>query len=248
MDKLKEVIIISDNPFLAELFEKEVWKLVYSSSYNLSFRCSPYSNTIDFNLSKPISKIDLKNSEQLNTILGSYLILSIHCKQLFPEKLVDTVRCVNVHPGYNPINRGWYPQVFSIIENLDIGATIHEIDKHLDNGKIIVREKVQKYEHDTSLSLYNRVINKEIELLKFNIESILNNTYQAFLPELKGTLRLKKDFNKLLNIDLDEKLTMGEAINRLRALTHGNYKNAFYYNQRGDKIYISINLNHEKES
>ena len=41
---------------------------------------------------------------------------------------------------------------------------------------------------------------------------------------------------------------MGEAINRLRALTHGNYKNAFYYNQRGDKIYISINLNHEKES
>jgi methionyl-tRNA formyltransferase len=248
MDKLKEVLIISDNPFLAERFEKEVWTLVYSSSYNLSFGCSPYSNTADFNLSKPISKIDLKNSEDLNAILGSHLILSIHCKQLFPEKLVNTVRCVNVHPGYNPINRGWYPQVFAIIENLDIGATIHEIDKHLDNGKIIVREKVQKYEDDTSLSLYNRITNKEIELLKFNIESILNNTYQAFLPELKGTLRLKKDFNKLLQIDLDEKLTMGEAINRLRALTHGAYKNAYYFNKIGDKIYISLNIDREKGS
>jgi methionyl-tRNA formyltransferase len=248
MNKLDQVLVISDNPILAERFEKEVWSLVDSCQYELSFRCSPYSRPADFALLHPISKIDLRNKDDVKTILGNYLILSIHCKQLFPKELVNTVRCINVHPGYNPINRGWYPQVFAIIENLDIGATIHEIDNHLDHGKILIREKVQKYEYDTSLSLYNRIIDKEIELLKSNIQVILDNSYKGFLPEDNGTLRLKKDFNKLLQLDLCEKLTMGEAISRLRALTHEDYKNAYYFDEIGNKIYISLNLDHEKRN
>ena len=85
------------------------------------------------------------------------LIISVHCKQLFPAKLVNFVRCINIHPGYNPINRGWYPQVFAIINENKIGATIHEIDAELDHGPIIVREFVEQFDYDTSIDIYERV-------------------------------------------------------------------------------------------
>ena len=49
--------------------------------------------------------------KQVSNITKNYnLVMSIHCKQLFPTELVNNVRCVNVHPGLNPYNRGWFPQ------------------------------------------------------------------------------------------------------------------------------------------
>ena len=248
MNKLHKVLIICDNPILANRFEKEVWPLVDSALFDLSFRCSPYSSISKFDLSNKISKIDLKNRDDVKTILDNNLIVSIHCKQLFPKYLINAVRCVNVHPGYNPINRGWYPQVFAIIENLEIGATIHEIDELLDHGKIIAREKVEKFQHDTSLSLYNRIVDKEIELLKSHIHKIINKSYIPITPESEGNLRLKKDFNELLHLNLDEKLTMGEAIDKLRALTHGKYKNAYFIDKNGNKIFVSLNLSNDGET
>lgn len=158
------------------------------------------------------------------------------------NKAIDKVTCINIHPGYNPINRGWYPQVFAIINDLEIGATIHEIDEEIDHGRIIARAKVNKYEYDTSLTLYNRVIDKEIELLKENFGKILKKQYLSFKPEKQGQLYLKKDFNELCKLDLNEKLTMGEALKKMRALTHGKYENAFYIDEHQNKIYISVNI------
>lgn len=242
MHKISKILVITDNPYLAQRFEKEVWSEVDKGFYSLTFKCSPYSEASAFNLEDSISKIDLKNPDLVNSILNYDLVISIHCKQLFPKKLIENIRCINVHPGYNPINRGWYPQVFSILRDLDIGATIHEIDEKLDHGKIIDRKKVKKYSYDTSLTLYNRVVEQEIELLKTNIHSILKNDYKTFNPENDGNMFLKKDFNELCKLDLGEQLTMGEAIDKLRALTHGEYKNAFFINTNGEKIFVSLNI------
>ena len=242
MHKITEVLVISDNPFLAKRFEQEVWSEVDKSCYGLNFKCSPFTKVSEFNLEYSISTIDLKDPNSVNSILNYDLAISIHCKQLFPRQLIEKVRCINVHPGYNPINRGWYPQVFAIVNNLDIGATIHEIDEELDSGKIIARKKVKKYSYDTSLSLYTRVVDQEVLLLREHIHLILTSDYHTVRPENRGNLFLKKDFDKICNLDLDEKLTMGEAINKLRALTHGDYKNAYFFNTDGDKIYVSLNI------
>ena len=162
--------------------------------------------------------------------------------------LISKLKCINIHPGYNPYNRGWYPQVFSIIHNLPIGATIHEIDEKLDHGAIIDREIVEKYSYDTSETLYNRILTKEIELLEKNIESIIFNTYQVIIPESEGNLSLKKDFNDLLELDLDESTTVRKVIDKLRALTHGNYNNAYFIDDiTGQKIYIGVTLSVAKK-
>ncbi len=244
----KNVLIISDNLSLC----KEFYALLQKKNFNainFTFSISPFSKLDTFKVdpSVDVSVFNLKKQTDVDEIITNFdLIISIHCKQIFPEDLVTKVKCVNVHPGYNPINRGWYPQVFSIIKDLPIGATIHEIDKELDHGRVIARSFVEKQPFDTSGSLYNKIILKELELLDLHLDSIIHNNYQGILPENEGNLFLKKDFNDLLQLNLDETSTVGKTIDKLRALTHGDFKNAYFIDEKsGNKIFVSILLTPE---
>ena len=141
---MKRLLIISDNVSICSRINE-----ILESKNNIviTFATSPFSNLGSFEkvLDKKVFTYDLRISENLEIIIESYdLVISIHCKQLFPKKMIDNVRCFNVHPGYNPINRGWYPQVFAIINDLEVGATIHEITEDLDGGAIIARRFVKK--------------------------------------------------------------------------------------------------------
>lgn len=247
--KYKKILVISDNSFLCKRFSEMIEKKSLPNCM-FSFSISPFSNIKDFKTAdkRDFAILDLKKNDDISFIKSNFdLIFSIHCKQIFPLDLVNSIKCLNVHPGYNPINRGWYPQVFSIINKLDIGATIHEIDDQLDHGFIIARELVKKNSFDTSESLYNKVVEKEIELLDKHLENIINNTYEAFAPEKEGNLYLKKDFNALLELDLNEQVSIGDFIDRLRALTHGNYNNAYYIDsETGKKIFVGIKLKAEE--
>ena len=78
---------------------------------------------------------------------------------------------LQLHPGYNPYNRGWYPQVFAILNNTVIGATLHEIDDLLDHGDIIDQEYVPITDYDTSLSVYEKVQSVEIKILRRNLQN-----------------------------------------------------------------------------
>ena len=245
----KNVLIISDNFYLSKKF-LEIIEEKKIPSCHFTFSISPFSKKEEFIISNSIDVkvFDLKKVEDINIIKNNYdLIFSIHCKQIFPAELIDNIKCINIHPGFNPINRGWYPQVFSIINNYAVGATIHEIDEKLDHGNIIAREFVVKSNFDTSETLYNKIVAKEIELLNENLENIILNRYTTTRPEGEGNLYLKKDFNNLLELNLEEKTTIGELINRLRALTHGEYNNAYFYDfETKKKIFVGINLTLEK--
>ena len=250
MSMYNNILIISDNPHLAYEFEKVL--LNHTDQFgNYAIAISPFSPKEVFKeiRTNEIVTLDLKKDPDINFIIKHFdLVFSIHCKQIFPNKIVEKIKCINIHPGYNPINRGWFPQVFAIINDLPIGATIHEIDTQLDHGKIIDRELVPKYQWDTSLDIYKRVQNKEIELIKKNIKKILNGSYKPFNPENEGQLFLKKNFNDLLQLDLEKKATFKEFIDYMRALTHGDYKNAFFLDpESGQKIYVSIELTRENE-
>lgn len=183
--------------------------------------------------------------DEVDFLVKEYdMIFSLHCKQIFPSKLVNHVKCINVHPGLNPNNRGWFPQVFSIINSLPCGATIHEIDEHLDHGPIICQKEVKIEMWDTSLTAYNKILDAEIELLSENLLNILNYEYETTVKE-EGNLNLKKDFDDLCKIDLDDRDTFRNHINKLRALTHGDYANAYFIDDLGNKIYLKLELKKE---
>lgn len=241
----KNILFISDNLYLC----KKIKTIISRDKFNdfkFVFSISPFSNLIDFekSLSNNVHVYDMRNQDDVSVILQNYdLVISIHCKQIFPENLISKIKCINIHPGYNPYNRGWYPQVFSILNNEMIGATIHEIDKDIDHGLIIDREVVEKTITDTSGSLYDKILIKEIELFEKNIFAILNNSYNVIEPEIEGPLYLKKDFNDLCKLDLNENGTLEFFIRKLRALTHNDLKNAYFFDETtNEKVYISINI------
>ena len=245
MDTNKKVCIITDNEFiylnLKKILEEDQygdWSVDYFYTYYNKEFAEKYAQSDSF------QPIDLKHKGE--DFFSQYtLFISAHCKQLFPDELVRNHRCINVHPGFNPYNRGWFPQVFSIINKSPVGVTIHEIDGELDHGPIILQEQVKIDADDTSWSVYQKIQNKEVELLEKNFLRLLMNEYQTILPENEGNINYKRDFNKLCEIDRDKVATYGQVLDYLRAMTFDKYNNAYFYNEQGEKVYVSITLKKE---
>ena len=189
-----------------------------------------------------ISALDLQSDYE--KLLQDYEIgFSCHCKQIFPAALVEKVKCFNFHPGLNPYNRGWFPQVFSIINGLPVGATIHKMDNEIDHGSIVVQEKVPIMESDTSKIVYDRIINTELRLFEDFIDDIISGRYSCVTPHTEGNYNSISDFKELCEIDLNKKVTFREAINYFRAMTFDGYDNAFFCDKNGCRVYVSININ-----
>jgi methionyl-tRNA formyltransferase len=237
----KKVLVITDNLFVYKNFKKIATKQKRAIfKFRFSFSNKDFLKRFASNHSFQAINVNLEYQE---IIKNFDLVISAHSKQLFPEEMVKNIKCINIHPGYNPYNRGWYPHVFSIINKQPIGATIHEIDEKIDHGFIIDQVKVPLYQWDTSESVYERVLQTEISLVKKNIKKIIANKYYTKKPRKEGNLNTKKDFNKLCKLDISRISSFRTFINLLRALTHGNYDNAYFIDQKsGKKIYISINL------
>ncbi|HSX23592.1 MAG TPA: dTDP-4-amino-4,6-dideoxyglucose formyltransferase [Candidatus Saccharimonadales bacterium] len=242
------VLVVSDNETIVQRFIElldDQPELIKGRTFR--FACYPKHDSLR---GKKISgytiePLDIKQDYQ-ELIDRHDLVISAHCKQIFPEALVSSIKCVNIHPGYNPYNRGWYPQVFSILNGKPLGATIHEIDAKLDHGKIIDRELVELKTSDTSLTAYTRVQAKELELLKRNLARILTGDYQTLEPEEEGNINFKKDFEALRELDLAEEITFQHAIDRLRALSHPPFKNAYFIDTAtGKRIWLRVELEEE---
>lgn len=236
------IFVLTDNKNLYRRFYDLLVKKEIIEFFD--FYCSPDNSEMQNIGLEPINLL-----EKQNFFLTKYKIgFSIHSKQMFPKKLVNTIQCFNVHPGYNPYNRGWYPQVFAIIEDNRIGATLHKMDEKLDNGDIIDRIEVEKYIWDTSETLYNRVLDAEIEMLNINIINVIEGNYSSFRPEFEGRLYLRNDFNNLCEINLDEKGSFYDFFNRLRALSHGNYSNAYIIEKKTNrKVYLKLIIEHHDD-
>lgn len=237
---MPNILFVTDNEFILEQLQVLI-KGFDVDQEDVDFACSPENKFVKRDES--VNVVDVK--DQITHLLNKYdFIISAHCKQFFPKELVQNVVCINIHPGYNPLNRGWFPQVFALNYNFDVGATIHIMDDKLDHGPILARKKVKKYPWDTSESLYNRIIKKELQLFKDVFPKIISGSIQPEKTEKEEEhFFSKSDFNNLCRIDMQEKGRFEDFYNRLRALTHGKYKNAYFIDeQTNKKIYVSINV------
>lgn len=219
-------------------YSEETYDIRFSES-NIAFKEKYGEDNNDF---KPLNV-----NKNIGEILEKYkLIISLHCKQIFSRQVVENIRCVNVHPGFNPYNRGWYPHVFSIINGMQAGVTIHEMNEMLDSGPVILREEILIDKWETSEDIYKKILDLEIHLLQKNLKCIIDESYVATPLEKTGNLNTKKDFEELCSLNLNRETTLGESIDILRALTHGDFNNAYFCGEDGKKIYVKIQLEKEK--
>ena len=239
------ILVLTDNEYLYRGLKKIIQNEKFLS-YKFNFFYSHTNKLFYEKYKNDKTFLKLNILEKEDEIMKSYdLVISAHCKQIFPNSLVKNNRCINIHPGYNPYNRGWFPQVFSIINKKPVGVTIHLMDEMLDHGPIIFQEEVEIDSWETSKDVYNKILKKELLLIDKYLIDILEEKYELTYCD-EGNVNYIKDFNNLCELNLNEEVTMGEAIDKLKALTFEGYKNAYFIDEEGNKVWITIKL--EKNS
>lgn len=171
------------------------------------------------------------------------LVVSAHCKQFFPKSLHEQVECINIHPGYNPETRGWFPQVWAITRGVNAGVTVHRIDGELDHGDIIDRFVVPVRIWDTSRTAYDRILGAEIDWIRHNFHRLIEGDYSVSKPEGDGDLYTKADFSSLCRIELEQVGSFRNFYDRLRALSFDGYRNAYFIDpESGARIFLELRV------
>ncbi len=242
----ESILIVSDNSTLC-LYMLNVIRDIYPErQLRCQFRYTSCNMHPESMLAIGAKSVNMMDDECIDAIIRDYdLVLSLHCKQIFPERLVESVTCINFHPGFNPYNRGWYPQAFSIINGLPAGATIHVMDSRIDHGGIIAQTEVEVLSSDTSLDAYERVIDAEKCLIRNHLRSIIDGSFDVVPPSSDGNYNSIDDYRGMCELDLDDVATLRSHLNLLRATSHGSYRNAFFYDVSGAKVFVKVVLGRE---
>ena len=239
------VCVITDNLYIFEHFQGLSAKKPQGASFEFFY--APWNKDFKARFGENGAIRPLRLRDQDEGFFSRYdLFISLHCKQLFPDALVNNHLCINVHPGYNPYNRGWFPQVFGIMNHLPIGVTIHKMDTELDHGPILWQKRLELRSDDTSREVYERILATEMELMEAHLEDLLTGNYTLTPMASEGNLNTRQDFEALREIDPDKPATYGEVLDFLRAMTHAPYKNAYYLDEDGKKVYVRIELEKEE--
>lgn len=121
--------------------------------------------------------------------------------RVLPKSIIEKFRIgiINFHPGLLPEVRGLDAMLWSVREDVPLGATAHLIDEHVDAGEILLRRKIEIYEDDTALDLNERLFEVQLELLEPAVE-------KAFEDGGKGRLTKTVDPNSSYNTKMPSKL------------------------------------------
>lgn len=239
---VERVLAVSDNQELCQCLRAEISRNLFEHPLHIDYCYTSLNQNPQQMIEIGATQIDVQDDVTVDRLIASYdLVFSLHCKQIFPKRLVENVRCINIHPGFNPHNRGWFPQAFSIVNGLPVGATIHLMDADVDHGPIIAQEAVEIEPSDTSLEVYRKIIEIEKQLIHKHIYNIIEGTYDTFLPPCEGNYNSIKDYRELCQLQLDSTDTLRNHINLLRGTTHGSLECVLH--QRGwQEVFRSILL------
>jgi len=114
---------------------------------------------------KKFSRSEFETNSQ--KILLNYkieLICLAGFMQILSKKFVYSWqnRIINIHPSYLPKNKGLNPQKQVINEKASYtGCTVHFVNEKIDDGEIILQEKVKVMHNDNVQTLSDRILEKE---------------------------------------------------------------------------------------
>jgi len=156
--------------------------------------------------------------------------------------------CINLHPAYLPYNRGKYPNVWSIVERTPAGVSLHYMNEGVDTGDIIARLKVPIDAADTGESLYHKLEQAGLELMRATWPSLQSGKVRR-IPQRRGqgSFHLASDVDRIDELKLDQKRKVRDILDLLRARTFPPYSGAFF-RDRGRKIQVRIQLIEEETS
>ena len=104
-------------------------------------------------------------------------------------------RIINLHISYLPWNKGKHPNFWSFFEDTPKGVSIHQIDKNIDTGDIILQKIIDFGDLDlhTLASTYHQLQEEIQTLFKNNWDKILNDQITALSQQAIGSYHVAAD-------------------------------------------------------
>lgn len=204
--------------------------------------CDIFPNTAtvrwdEINASELASRLESKGIE---------ILLSINFGYIFPSIVLNSVAFpLNLHTGLLPWCRGSNPNVWSIIEQKPAGVTLHRMTCKVDKGNLIASLEVPVEPHDTGKSLYEKLEKASVTLINNKWPDLISGEIIEFPPTEGGSVHRASEMNTLSRLHLNENSSLGNFIDRLRALTFPPYKNAFFVHD-GKRYYVEISIQPEE--
>lgn len=166
-----------------------------------------------------------------------------------PEILeVPDQGCLNLHPGLLPETRGFNPNVWSIVEDLPAGATLHYMDEGVDTGDVVARKRVARRFDDTGRDLYERLEAACYDLFRETWPDVEEGTVEATpQTDAESTMHRKRDFVELCELDPNDEYTVKELLDVLRALTFPPFDNA-HLEVDGETYYVDVDVRREDDT
>lgn len=151
--------------------------------------------------------------------------LSMHYPRLLKPDMLSRYQVVyNIHPGFLPYGRCYYPVFWALWNNEPAGCTLHVIDEGIDTGPIVAQRQVIKYDWDTGGTLHRRVSDAEKGLFLEYWPLIAGGLILDAEPQQgEGTYHYKRDFFWLKQRAFTGEMDAPTLLKLIRCLSHEHY-------------------------
>ena len=178
-------------------------------------------------------------NELINIINNSSDLLGINCgySKIIPNKILEKIPIINIHPSYLPYNKGSHHSFWGIINNNLHGASLHWMTHKLDDGPIIDRIKFKDKNFYTADYVQAEANKKCILILKKNINKIMSGKAKS-QKLMGGSFHLKKEIKDASTLSLKQYISVKKVFNLMRATK--NKDNGFYIKDNKETYFIKI--------
>lgn len=166
------------------------------------------------------------------------MLLSVYYRFIIKSEVLKLVnyKAMNLHPSLLPAYRGTKSSVWALINGeKETGISFHYITEIVDDGKIILQEKIDILDTDTAYSLYNKLISLFIQNFLEALSRLINN-YEGESQKGKATYYKRElPFNGEKDFTTT---TYEEAKQFVKAMYFPPYKGAFFSSIDHEKVEV----------
>lgn len=192
----------------------------------------------------------LTEREQLSLIkdLEPELVISSGFEYKVPEEIIEVPEkgIVNLHPSYLPYNRGSHPYIWPLVDGTPAGVSVHYMVEEIDEGPIIDKREVEVRPDDTAKTLRELLMQEQVELFMDNWRKIRDGAKGSEQRKNDGTTHYRKELDDFSGLEMSEEKTVGEVIDKLRALTYPPHSLA-YFERNGERFFVDVEITPEEE-
>lgn len=119
-------------------------------------------------------------NKQLIVDSGINLLISYNYRYIIKDEVLQIpgLRALNLHASLLPFNRGSHPILWAILDGTPLGVTIHQIDKGLDTGPIVLQKEIQLVARNKSLrEVYEKINTALIDIFCTNWINLREGNY-----------------------------------------------------------------------